>query len=156
MSTHDQPRHQLEVHLLATAGLMRRAYDARLAELGLNITESGLLQFLRYEQPLSQSELAERLHIGKMAAGTVVKALEKRALVRRERDPDDGRAWLITLTPTGDDAASACIDVDAQVVAELRTSVSKQDQRALRNVLDVIAANAIRVVDDAGDAQPTP
>lgn len=148
MTQPDRPR-QLEAHLLTTAGSVRRAYDARLSEIGLNITESGLLQFLHYEQPLSQSQLAQRLYIGKMAAGSVVKGLQQRDLVSRQRDPDDGRAWLISLTTAGAKAALDCIDIDRQVVTELRSNLSKDDQRELRRLLNHLASEAARITVDA-------
>lgn len=37
-----------------------------------------------------------------------VAALERRGLVERVRDPDDGRAWRIALTEDGGHAALAC------------------------------------------------
>jgi DNA-binding MarR family transcriptional regulator len=148
-----EPSHageRLEVNLIATAGLVRRSYDLRLAELGLNITESGLLQYLTYEQPLTQSDLAQRLHIGRMAAGSVVKDLLDRGLIERSRDPDDGRAWLIRLTAAGEELASTCIDVDDEVVRQLRADLSRDDQLVLHRLLDTVRANAQQLSDGLG------
>jgi len=139
---------RLEVHLLATAGLVRRAYNARLAPLGLNITESGLLQYLAYEQPLTQSDLAQRLHIGRMAAGTVVKGLIGRGLLVRGRDPEDGRAWLISLTPAGQELAAACIEVDREVTWSLRAGLSREQQEVLHRLLATVRANAGEAPDE--------
>lgn len=98
----DLRRDRLEVQLLATAGAIRRAYDQRLADLDLNLTESGLLQFLRFEGPMSQAALAARLHVGKMSASATVKGLRERSLVTRTPNPDDRRSWLIDLTEKGE------------------------------------------------------
>lgn len=147
MSEPGRSGEQLEVHLLATAGMVRRAYDLRLAALGLNITESGLLQYLSYEQPLTQSDLAQRLHIGRMAAGSVVKDLLGRGLLVRARDPQDARAWSVSLTPAGEQLASACAEVDDQVVRGLRAGLSRDDQRNLHRLLGTVRTNAQRVVD---------
>ena len=138
---------RLEVHLLATAGLVRRAYNLRLAALGLNITESGLLQYLAYEQPLTQSELALRLHIGRMAAGSVVKGLVERGLLERERDPHDARAWAIRLTPSGSELAAACAEVDREVVRGLRADLTRDEQRALHRLLASVRGNARRLTE---------
>ncbi len=139
----DQPRRdRLEMHLLATAGVVRRAYDERLASVGLNLTESGLLQFLHIDGPMSQAELAARLHIGKMSAGATVKGLLARGLVQRSPNPEDRRAWLIGLTEDGGRAVDACIAIDRVVVAQLRAGLTRADQRALHESLAAIHRNA--------------
>lgn len=122
----EAPTERLEVHLLATAGLVRRVYNLRFDALGLNLTEAGLLQYLSHEQPLTQSDLAQRLHIGRMAAGTVVKGLLARGLLDRSRDPNDARAWRISLTSAGDELATACMEIDRDVVHALRADLSLQ------------------------------
>lgn len=148
---------RLEVHLLATAGLIRRAYDLRFDALGLNLTESGLLQYLAYEQPLTQSDLAQRLHIGRMAAGSVVKDLVQRGLLERSRDPHDARAWLIRLTPAGAELASTCIEIDREVVHGLRAGLSRSDQATLHRLLDTVRANALHLTDPSDSpGQPRP
>lgn len=150
MSATDPDREPLEVHLLVTAGLVRRAYNARLAPHALNLTESGMLQFLAREQPMSQTELAERLHIGRMSAGSVVKSLLQRDLLERERDPDDARAWLIRLTRPGEELAAKCVEVNRAVVSVLRADLSRDDQRSLDQLLRAMRTNAVLLAEDEG------
>jgi DNA-binding MarR family transcriptional regulator len=140
--TGDDRHEQLEVHLLATAGAVRQAYQRQLAPLGLNLTESGLLQFLHVDGPLSPTALAERLHIGKMSAGAAVKGLQERGLVTRHQNPDDRRSWLVALTGAGREAATACVQVDRTMVARLRTGLDRPQQQALRDLLATVRANA--------------
>jgi DNA-binding MarR family transcriptional regulator len=147
MSAPEPSAERLEVHILATAGLVRRAYNLRLEALDLNITESGLLQYLTYQQPLTQSVLAHLLHIGRMATGTVVKGLIERGLLERTRDPDDGRAWLIRLTSAGEALASACSEIDREVVRALRAGLISEDQATLHRLLDTVRANAQQLSD---------
>jgi len=160
MSGGTERRDRLEMHLLATAGAVRRAYEARLASLGLNLTESGLLQFLHFDGAMTQAALAQRLHIGKMSAGAAVKSLHTRDLVTRTRDPEDGRAWLIDLSPSGVEMVQACIAVDTDVVAVLRAGLDRSEQRRLRTLLAKILTNAGRIDDPqsvgrAGHDAPT-
>lgn len=135
-------REQLEVHLLATARAVRRAYDTRLAELGLHMTESGLLQTLAVDGPLSQTQLAARLHIGRSAAGSFIEGLLARGLVQRERDPSDGRVWRITNTAAGAAAAAACAEANQDVLQALRAGLAKADQRRLFTLLAQVRTNA--------------
>ena len=53
------------------------------------------------EQPLTVSELADRLGISKQGAAQIVDDMEGRGLVVRRPDPDDRRARLLELTEPG-------------------------------------------------------
>ena len=50
------------------------------------------------EDDLRIGELARRSRLSKQTMTTMVRLLERHGLVRRERDPDDGRAFRIVLT----------------------------------------------------------
>ena len=50
------------------------------------------------EDGLRIGELARRSRLSKQTMTTMVRLLERERLVRRERDPDDGRAYRIVLT----------------------------------------------------------
>src|SRR5215813_10997793 len=57
-----------------------------------------LLVPLFEEDGLRIGELARRARLSKQTMTTMVRLLEREQLVRRERDPADGRAFLIVLT----------------------------------------------------------
>jgi len=48
---------------------------------------------------LRMGELAARARLAKQTMTTLVRLAEREGLVRRERDPEDGRAFRISLTP---------------------------------------------------------
>ena len=50
------------------------------------------------EDGLRIGELGRRARLSKQTMTTMVRLLEREGLVRRERDPDDGRAFRIVLT----------------------------------------------------------
>jgi DNA-binding MarR family transcriptional regulator len=50
------------------------------------------------EDALRIGELARRARLSKQTMTTMVRLLERDGLVRRERDPDDGRAFRVVLT----------------------------------------------------------
>jgi DNA-binding MarR family transcriptional regulator len=52
-------------------------------------------------QPMTTSELAERLEISKQGAAQIVDDMERRGLVERRPDPSDGRARLLHLSERG-------------------------------------------------------
>lgn len=142
-------REQLEVHLLATARAVRRAYDSRLAELDLHMTESGLLQILDIEGSLSQTALAGRLHIGRSAAGGFIEGLAARGLVERHRDPDDGRIWRISNTAAGTALARTCAAMNQEIRRDLRAGLTRAEQHQLHTLLSRVRTNADDVTDEA-------
>ncbi len=51
--------------------------------------------------PVTQRALADHAHTDPMMTSQVIRALEARALVRREPHPDDARARAVSITPAG-------------------------------------------------------
>jgi DNA-binding MarR family transcriptional regulator len=85
--------------LLPTVALLTRVL---IRELGgeLSRTEVGLLGTVS-DGPRRITELAELEGLAQPSMTSVVKQLEERGLVRRERHADDGRVVLVNLTKTG-------------------------------------------------------
>ncbi|MEN3583103.1 MarR family transcriptional regulator [Streptomyces sp. ZYX-F-203] len=63
----------------------------------------GLLVRLGERGPQRATDLAGYIGVGKATMSRQLRALEGLGLVARERDPADGRAWLVTLTAEGRD-----------------------------------------------------
>ena len=76
-----------------------------------------LLVPLYEEDGLRMGELANRARLSKQTITTMVRLLERDGLVRRERDPDDGRAFRVVLTAK----ARRFEPVAERTVAELAT-----------------------------------
>ncbi|MDR8413647.1 MarR family transcriptional regulator [Nonomuraea sp. 3-1Str] len=70
-----------------------------------------LVYLLDAGEPRRIGAIAEGLQVESPHVTRHVSALEKRELLERVRDPEDGRAWRIALTPTGAKAAESCRQV---------------------------------------------
>jgi DNA-binding MarR family transcriptional regulator len=108
----------------------------RLEPLGLSPREWGLLSTLAESGPLTQIELATTMAIDRTAMVYLLDDLEQRALVERERSPQDRRAFLIHLTPGGRDtqrAAAAALEGAAE------TLLTPLDQAERRHLIDLLA-----------------
>jgi DNA-binding MarR family transcriptional regulator len=73
----------------------------RLAELGVRTTEHEILVNLKREPGLSQQALAARCFTAKSHVSSLLTDMESRGWVRREPDPDDGRARRLVLSAAG-------------------------------------------------------
>ena len=91
LTTHEldsPPWLRVESTLMATARLVRTAFDVRLAPLDLNLTQASLLGYIAEFGPTTQTRLADHLAIGRAAIGSVIDQLEGRDLIERQPNPD--------------------------------------------------------------------
>lgn len=143
---------RVESTIMATARQLRGVYDDRMSALDLNLTQASFLAYVAEFGAHSQVELAERLGLGRAAAGTVVDQLERRELVVRTADPDDRRVWRIELTDTGRRLVSRIVDIDVVLRDELRVGIPKADRLELAKMLvrlqENVAAAAERTTAD--------
>ena len=140
------PWQRVESTLMATSRAIRDAYDARFRELELNLTQASMLVFLDESGPLRQTQLARRLGQGRAAIGSTVDRLEGRSLVKRQADPADRRAWLVTLTPAGKGLVDPINEIDRVLRTELRLDISRGERQQLAKLLLRLQANLARIL----------
>lgn len=75
---------------------------ADLEPLGISPREYSVLAILAERSPLSQTSVAEILELDRTTILKLGASLERRGLLVREQDPDDKRAYAVSLTPAGD------------------------------------------------------
>jgi len=84
---------------------------------------------------LRLGELAARSRLSKQAITGLAKLCEEDGLVVRERDPDDGRAFLLRLTERGRALEVVAEAELRRIDDELIASIGKHDHAALRRAL---------------------
>ena len=139
------PWSRVEGTLLSTARAVRRAYDAALADLGVNLSEASVLAHLR-GGPLTQTELARRIGTGRARMGAWIDGLVAKGAVAREADPHDRRVWNVVLTPAGEALWAQTAEVDRAIRRVLRTGTTAEDRARLDALLTLINANADTLV----------
>jgi MarR family transcriptional regulator for hemolysin len=132
---------RVESTLMATARLIREAFDARLKPLDLNLTQASLIAYVAQFGATTQTQLADQLGTGRAAMGAVVDGLEKRDLVERHPDPDDRRVWRVDITDAGRTLAKQIVEVDEVLRAELRHGLGREERQALSWVLTRLQQN---------------
>lgn len=142
---------------MATARLMREAYDHALAGLDLNLTDASLLAYVVESGPLKQTSIADHLGIGRAAAGNVIDRLERRALLTRSSDVTDRRVWLVEATPAGVDLAAQVTDVDIHLRRGLRHGINRDERQLLADLLVRLQRNLIakRTHDQPSEQPPS-
>ncbi|MEL6983314.1 MAG: MarR family transcriptional regulator [Actinomycetota bacterium] len=131
--------------------LLLEACAARLGDEVLARVRSELGADIRYrdgyvfqhliQRPRSVSDLARRLGVTQQAASKQVADLADRGLVSRHRDPDDGRSWLISLSPRGQRAVQAGREARTDLADELLTDLGGTTYHALVEHLASLSTN---------------
>ncbi len=94
-----QDNEQLAAALRLSVGLLVRRLRQVKARGELTMPESAALARLERSGPMTAAALAKLEQISPQSIGATLAGLERRALVAREADPEDGRRIL--MSPTG-------------------------------------------------------
>jgi DNA-binding MarR family transcriptional regulator len=127
--------HSMAIHLLRR---VRREDDRS----GLSSPRLSALSVIVFAGPLTLSQLAAAEQVRPPTMTRVVDGLEAAGLVRRKRDPDDGRMWLIAATPQGEallqEGRKRRVAVLTQLIGDLSPSQRRTLQSAIRLVETIL------------------
>ncbi len=99
----------------ATSHAFTRFYKPRLEAIGLTYPQYLVFLVLWEQDGLTVKALGERLFLDSGTLTPLLKRLEARGLVRRQRDEDDERQVRITLTPEGQGLRAKAMAVPLEV-----------------------------------------
>jgi DNA-binding MarR family transcriptional regulator len=143
----------LESVVMATSRVVRRAIDVALEPFELNLSQWLLLACLEQFGPMTQTQLADRIGMGRAAAGSIVDGLHDRGLVKRDADPNDRRVWRVSLTKPAKQLRAKLVDVEIDFRANLRAGLARDDRRRLVQLLLRLQANALAILGEQSDAR---
>jgi DNA-binding MarR family transcriptional regulator len=81
--------------------------------------------------PLRPGDIAARARLSKQSMTGLLKQCETDGLVARERDPDDGRAYRVSLTPRGRELQAVAEETLAELDRELAGLLGPRGRDAL-------------------------
>ncbi|MDQ1566654.1 MAG: MarR family transcriptional regulator, transcriptional regulator for hemolysin [Actinomycetota bacterium] len=142
------PRRTIESLLMATSRGMRRAYDNRLAGVGLKLSEAFLLAHVHTRGPMTQTQLAEGLGIGRAATGALIDTLERKGLVELSAHASDRRVWLVAGTERASPVVDEIAALDTALREEMWTGISRAERRALSEILVRLQGNLAAILTD--------
>ena len=131
------------------AGRLSRRVDAFYQEAlrsgRLKYSDYAVLSLLRFSGGMSPKRLNAYLAITSGGLTKTIQRLEKRKLVRRQPDPQDGRGTLMFLTKKGERLIVQLLSEDVEAHERLLGELSSADRKriavALRELLDVCERN---------------
>lgn len=115
-------------------------FAARLGERDVTVAEWATLRMLYARPPLAPSRLAGEMGMTRGAITKLADRLIAKELIRREADPEDGRAQTLALTPAGEalvpELAALADANDAAFLAPLDAGERATLERLLRRIVD--------------------
>jgi len=132
---------QLCFSLYGASMAVGRAYKPLLDRMGITYPQYLLLSSLGEEDARSVGAIAERLMLESSTITPLVKRLAGTGLVTRERNPENERQVIVTLTEAGRALLRDCACLGERLVAGSGQSLAElhrlnREIRALRDALD--------------------
>ncbi|MEO0382979.1 MAG: MarR family transcriptional regulator [Pseudomonadota bacterium] len=94
-----------------------------------------LLLTLADMAPVKMHALVSAMRRDKSQMTRAVQGLEAKGLIERQDDPDDARVSVLQPTPLGQEAVLRIQEAVAQVLADILTPLSGEEQETLRALL---------------------
>lgn len=130
---------EIGVYIDRTYKVVRQDLINRFKKAGVNITPEQWVILSKLEKgKISQSELANESFKDKHTVSRIIDLLAKKEFVTREQDLEDGRKYLISLTPKGVQELNSA---RAHVYASREqgwSNLSEKEYSLLRTLLDKV------------------
>jgi MarR family 2-MHQ and catechol resistance regulon transcriptional repressor len=108
----------------------------------LTPSQFGVLEALYHLGPMCQRDLGERILRSSGNMTLVVGNLERRGLVRRERQADDRRFYQVNLTAEGERLISRAFPGHADAIGRSIAVLTQEEQRVLGQLCRKLGAGA--------------
>ena len=115
-----------------------RLFNRAFRRLGISHAHGQVLMCLLQDGPLRAKDVAERTGFDRSTVSRLVKELARRKLVRRTRDPGDGRARTLEPAKRGAALRAEIADIQRRLNADLCRDLPQADLDAFQHVIEVM------------------
>ena len=129
------------IKLMRSAESMMSRSSTTLAAAGLTTSQFGVLEALYHLGPLCQKDLARKILKSTGNMTLVIDNLEKRSLVKRERDDSDRRYYRIHLTEKGDAMMSTLFPRHAALINDEMSCLTDREKVELSRLCKKLGRN---------------
>lgn len=122
----------------------RSYFEKELAPYDLGSGAMPVLKALLHHDGINQQELSAKLHVDKATTTRAITKLVKNGYVRRERDPEDQRAYRLFVTPKAQEIAPEIRRVLQAWTAILTEGLTDEEKETSLALLQHMRNNALR------------
>jgi MarR family transcriptional regulator, 2-MHQ and catechol-resistance regulon repressor len=119
------------VRLMRAANSARSHASRHLGDSGLTLTQFAVLEALYHLGAMSLSDIAEKVLTTGGNLTMVAGNLERDALVKRQRSPQDGRRQILALTLKGKSLMRRVFPIHAAAITEFMAALNAQELEQL-------------------------
>jgi len=134
----DLIRDCLGFRLGAAYRLVDRLFNRAFRRLGISHAHGQVLMCLLQDGPLRAKDVAQRTGFDRSTVSRLVKELARRKLIRRTKDPDDGRARLLEPAKRGAALRTEIAEISRRLNASLKKDLPEADLEAFQHVAEIM------------------
>ena len=134
-----------------TAHLHRQLMMKKLAQEGGHPGEVFCLRLLAHNDGISQSELADKLHLSRPWITKMLQAMEKSGEVVRRQDEQDQRVTRVFLTEAGRAREAQMRVVWAEYLNQTIGTLPEEDRRELLRLIRELSERVSRLIPEDGE-----
>jgi DNA-binding MarR family transcriptional regulator len=124
-----------DIALCRASALVARAAEEHAAGQRLGVGQHLVLKMLAAVGSCSQQTLSEELRIDRSVMVNIADELERSGLVRRERNPNDRRAYAVTITEAGRRRLAAAETTTPDFLDRTFATLTAAERRQLTAIL---------------------
>jgi len=117
----------------------------QIRDAGFTDTEHAICTFLCFHDRVSQDAIANALMLDKTTVAKALSAMEGKALIAREQNPQNRRANVIRITESGKANVSSSVDLYDTWLERACSCLSAEELKQLDGYFDRIVQNAIQL-----------
>jgi DNA-binding MarR family transcriptional regulator len=144
--------HELQLGYLIhdVSRLRRKAFDRHIKGLKVTRSQWWVLAYVSRKDGMAQTQLAEKLDVGKVAIGGLIDRLERSGLAKRVPDEQDRRIKRIFLTPKGKRLVEKLREVSLEFNERVLQGIPASSLVTTTEVLRRLKANVIEFISPGG------
>lgn len=126
--------------------MRRRAFDQLMRPLGITRARWWVIAHLSRQDGMMQTQLAERLDVGKASLGNLIDRLEADGWVKRRADPVDKRAKRVYLARNAEQLLDAMMNYERKFNEQALRGLNDEDRDSLVRLLSLIKQSLSNIV----------
>jgi MarR family 2-MHQ and catechol resistance regulon transcriptional repressor len=126
---------KLYTQLMRATNVVTEKMHRHLLDYKLSISQFGVIEALYHIGPLCQKDIGDKILKTSGNITLVIDNLEKRKLVKREKDPDDRRRMTVRFTESGHELIDKIFPIHSKIAHNVFSVLEPEEQNSLSLLL---------------------
>lgn len=146
MTLFESDEHEIAVMLRQIVLLMTKARRNELAHLGITPPQIGVIHFVqKFQTPCTVIQLRESMRRSNSSMVAIINRMERKGLVKRQKDSRSKKYTRIFLTDKGKDIYKKAVDLGS--FTTIVSSLPQEDQQRLKSYLTTLGEATQKILE---------